>query len=66
MRAPADMMNQLADYLAAHPNVGNTQTPADQAAALRMVAATRSAQADMAASCDLSMDQAPPGPTPGH
>src|ERR1700739_1882148 len=23
-------------------------------------------KADMAASCDLSMDQSPPGPTPGH
>jgi len=44
MRAQADMMNELADYLAAHPNVGNAQTPADQAAALRMVAAMRSAQ----------------------
>ena len=62
MRAQADMMNQMADYLAANPNVGDTQTPADQAAALRMVAAMRSMQADMAASCGML----PLGTTPGH
>jgi hypothetical protein len=66
MRAQADMMNQMADYLAANPNVGNTQTPADPAAALRMAAAMRSIQADVAASCGVSMDQLPPGVTPGH
>jgi heme-binding protein len=65
MRAQADMMNQMADYLAANSNADNTQ-PADPAAALRMAAAMRSIQADMASSCGLLMDQLPPGIPPGH
>src|ERR1700737_2332936 len=57
MSAQADEMNQLADYLRAHPNVDNTDNPADAADALQMVAAIRNIQAPMAASCGLSMDQ---------
>ena len=67
MRAQADQMTQLANYLATHPNVGNTDSPADAADALQMVATLRNIQADMAASCGLSMDQPmPPGMTPGQ
>ena len=46
MRAQADKMTQLADYLAAHPNAGNTDSPADAAAALHMVADLRNIQAE--------------------
>jgi hypothetical protein len=67
MRMQADEMTQLSNYLAAHPNAGNANSPADAAAALQMVAALRNIQADMAESCGLTMDQAmSPGMTPGH
>lgn len=68
MSAQADEMNQLADYLRAHPNAAdNAGNPADAADALQMVAALRNIQAGMAATCGLTMDQATnPGATPGH
>jgi hypothetical protein len=67
MRAQADMMTQLADYLAAHPNAGNTDSPADAAAALQMVADLRNIQASLSESCGLSMDQPmPAGMMPGQ
>jgi hypothetical protein len=64
MRAQADQMTVLSDYLAAHPDAGNAGSPTDAAAALRMAAAMRNIQADMAASCGMTMDQLLPGGTP--
>ena len=66
MSAQADEMNQLANYLATHPNA-NSDNPADAAGALQMIAAIRNIQAGMAANCGLTMDQVmQPGTTPGQ
>ena len=62
MRAQADQMNLLANFLAAHPNAGNSDSPADAVAALQMVGGLRGIQADMLESCGITMDQlVPPG-----
>jgi hypothetical protein len=62
MRAQADQMNLLANFLAAHPNAGNSDSPEDTVAALQMVAGLRNIQAGMADSCGITMDQlVPPG-----
>jgi hypothetical protein len=67
MSAQADEMNQLADFLRLHPNAENASNPADAAGALQMMAAIRNIQANMVASCGLTMDQAMnPNWTPGH
>jgi len=57
MRAQADMMTQLANFLITHPDVANADDPANAAAALQMTAALRNIQADMAETCGLSIDQ---------
>jgi hypothetical protein len=62
MRAQADQMNLLANFLAAHPDAGNSDSPADAVAALQMVAGLRNIQAGMAESCGITMSQlVPPG-----
>ncbi len=63
MRSQADQLNLLAQFLAAHPDAGNSDNPGDAVAALQMVAGMRGIQANMLDACGITISQLMPSGT---